>query len=297
MQQFAKIGVFLTGAPADAGAIAHAGLIAQIASTEQILCLCDGETYTPGGQPDAASVEAEVRKHLPAGVHDRVEVRLFSDNSLAQTLRLARDEKLDLLVKGRRLPANELAKPTLFTRLVRKAPCTTLVVPGMTRVHMTRLLVPVDFSDHSRLALETAIDFARAAGKQAGQSPQVVVLTTFAVEYGYAKTGVTLPEAAAQIEAATCDRLKRFLAGVDTSGVEFDSVCMCSEQTSAAIHEVAAARRMDMIVVGSRGASASVVAILGSTAEAVVVSAALPVLVVKKKGETTGLLNALLAEM
>jgi nucleotide-binding universal stress UspA family protein len=51
---------------------------------------------------------------------------------------------------------------------------------------------------------------------------------------------------------------------------------------------------MDMIVVGSRGLSRSAAAILGSTAERVLTCSPLPVLIVKRKGETVHLLDALL---
>jgi nucleotide-binding universal stress UspA family protein len=82
---------------------------------------------------------------------------------------------------------------------------------------------------------------------------------------------------------------------LDTSGVEFQAVCTCSEQTPEAVHDLAAVRKMDMIVVGSRGLSRSAAAILGSTAERVLTVSPLPVLIVKRKGETVHLLDALLA--
>lgn len=294
MIPFKKVGLFFTGSSADQAAIEYAAKIAELAGSQQILCISEAEDeqHAP---VDAADLRGRMAAALPAALHANIEVRIFEDNGLAEMLRAARDEELDLIVRGRRLPSHQLGNQLACARLERKAPCSTLIVPTPARVHMTRLLVPVDFSEHSRLSLETAIELAKAAGAAAGETPQVAVETTFAVHYGYHMTGTTLPEAAANIEAAARRDLDEFMAGIDTSGVQFDTVLMCSEQTSQSIHEVAVSRRMDMILVGSRGATPSAAAILGSTAEHILASSAIPTLVIKKKGETVGLLNALLS--
>ena len=75
-------------------------------------------------------------------------------------LRVAHDE-LDVVVVGRRLPSEQVGIGAAFSKLARKCPCSVLVVPSHARVHLSRMLVPVDFSEHSKLALEQAIDVAR----------------------------------------------------------------------------------------------------------------------------------------
>jgi nucleotide-binding universal stress UspA family protein len=52
---------------------------------------------------------------------------------------------------------------------------------------------------------------------------------------------------------------------------------------------------MDAIVIGSRGATLPADALLGVTTERVLLNASCPVLVVKRKGETFGFLDAVLA--
>ncbi len=67
-----------------------------------------------------------------------------------------------------------------------------------------------------------------------------------------------------------------------------------SDSTETAIQEAAIAHRADLIVLGSRGKGA--VFLLGSVTERVLHAAVLPVLIVKRKGETVPLLEALFGE-
>lgn len=294
MQRFHKIGILLTGSPADESALGYAARIAALANPTRILCVCEEQLH---GQPtgiDPAAIEQQFRTKLGdrAGV---AEFRTSQGHGLTDILRAARDEELDLLVKGRRLPANELSNASA-ARLARKAPCTTLLVPTQTHVHLSRLLVPVDFSEHSRMALQLALEIGRST-QQDGKQTQVLAMSTYAVNYGYAKTGMTMTAAADKIAVATQQQFDKFLQDFDTSGIEFDTFMLCTGRTSRGVHEVATARKLDIIVLGSRGLTSSAAAVLGSTTEDIIMGAALPVLVVKKKGETVGLLNALLDQV
>jgi nucleotide-binding universal stress UspA family protein len=66
-----------------------------------------------------------------------------------------------------------------------------------------------------------------------------------------------------------------------------------SENVPASIYEQAEALDIDLVVVGTRGRSASAAVLLGSVGEQVVRAARVPVVAVKRKGATLGLLDAL----
>lgn len=296
MKRYRRIGVFLTGSPADDVALGFAGRFAQLAESEKVLCV-----FVHGGGPETSRLETidleqlrqRVLDTLPEAVAGNTEVQVHEGNGVAEILRSARDLELDLVVNGRRLPAHQMSVGSAFTKLARKSPCSVLIVPNHWRPHLGRFHVPVDLSEHSRLALETALEIARASVAEGGQ-PQVLVQTVYCVGYGYHKLGMDLDQAVAQQGEVTQKKLDEFLADVDTSGVQFETICTCSEDPAAAAHELASARKMDMIVVGSRGLSPAAAVILGGTAERILVHAPQPVLIVKRKGETIGLLNALL---
>ena len=168
-----------------------------------------------------------------------------------------------------------------------------LVVPVYARVHLERYLVPVDCSDHSRRALELTLALAR---RVAGEKAQVVTQQVYSVGYGYQYTGADFHDAGKKLEEVCNAKLKKFMADLDTSGIEIRSINTCSDDPARAVSDLAIAMKLDVIVIGSRGLSTTMAALLGSTAERILMASPLPVLIVKKKGETTRLLTALLGD-
>lgn len=294
MERLQKLGVFLNGEPGDDEALAFAGLLAQIVKPQLIYCIhvcgVDDPASTPA--PESEAVRQQVWQALGADVVASVEVEVSEAAGLPEMLRAARDRDLDLIVVGRRLPHDQLGVGATFYRLARKTPCDVLVVPDGAHAHLSRLLVLVDGSPHSKMAIETALHLARAGGGR----PQVVAQSVFSVGYGYRYTGKTFEEAARQREALTRKEVDAFLAGIDTSGVDFSVVYTCSEDTAGVAHDLASAKNMDAIVVGSRGATLPAIALLGATTERVLVNSPVPLLIVKHKGETFRFLDAVLAQ-
>lgn len=293
MVRFKRIGVFLNQEPGDDEAISFAGCIACAASAETIsFTVVRGLESAPSETaPDITEIHARILRILPDA--DKHQVEISSATGVYEILRVSRDLDLDLIVVGRRLPNDQLAAGSVFYRVARKAPCSVLLTPEYARTHLSRLLVMVDFSEHSRLALETALVIARACGES---TPQVLVHSTYRVGYGYRYSGMNFDEAAASLKKQTADKLAAFLTGLDTSGLQFETVVACAESATAAAMNLATARNMDAVVLGSRGMTRPAAVLLGSTTEQMVASAPLPVLIVKRKGETTRFVDALLSD-
>lgn len=295
MEQFKKIGVFLDGCPGSDEALEFAAEIASRTDVESLLCV---HVHGRGGivpepDPTPEAFEAEMRKRLPAAVLDRTRFDVHPGGGIAEVLRSTRDESLDLVVVGRRLPSDELGVGSAFTVLARKAPCSVLVVPVYARVHLERYLVPVDCSDHSRRALELTLALAR---RVAGEKAQVVTQQVYSVGYGYQYTGADFHDAGKQLEDVCRNKLRKFMADIDVTGVELTSINTCSDDPARAVTDLAVAMKLDMVVIGSRGLSKTMAALLGSNAERILMASPIPVLIVKQKGETTHLLSALLGD-
>lgn len=293
MKQFQHIGVFLNDEPGDDEALAFADRFAQLAEASSVVCiLVHGMEQELGLElPEQAPLEQRVLSQLSGPVAERTRVEVHSNKGVAEILRSAMDESLDLIVVGRRLPHTQQAAGSAFVRLVRKSPCSVLVVPERTRVHFARIQVLVDGSEHSRMALDTALRIARASKER---SIQIIAHAVYEINFGYRYTGETFHEARTHREDVLREKMKPFLAGIDTDGVEFDVVYSCSHDLASAAYDLASARHLDMIVMGSRGRTKLAAALVGCMTEAVVRNASLPVFVVKKKGETMHFLEALL---
>jgi len=144
---------------------------------------------------------------------------------------------------------------------------------------MTRfetILVPVDFSDHSKEALDTAIQMAVLFGST------VHLLHCYHIQTaGISPYGIVLPEGYyADIRDAAAKRLSDWHELVSNEGIQTESI-LSADSPSVAINLTAEEIGADLIVMGTRGLAGLKHAMLGSVAERIVRLAPCPVLTVK----------------
>lgn len=291
MSEFAKIGVFLSDCPADDAVLEFSAHLSSLRGTTLHCIHVRSEApSTVGDDPDIAQFEATVRKALPPDVAARTTCEVHGGTGIAEVLKSTRDKDLDLVVMGRYLPSSQMGIGSRLTRLVRKCPCSALVIPDHCRPHFSRILVAVDGSKHSHLAMKAALALTERSGDPISQ---LVVQTVRYVDPRHDLAGATFKESAdAQREYGRKD-LEKFLSEIDIGGINVERIVSLSESPAQAIVELAMVRKMDIVVVGSRGPTRTTAAILGSTSEQVLIHCATPVLIVKEKGETLRLLEAL----
>lgn len=217
----------------------------------------------------------------PQGI--RVDCEIVEGAPLAEMLRIAKDGDVDLLVVGR-----DRRGGTLAEKLARKAPCSVLIVPPDGPAVIERVLVPVDFSSHAADAVDVAVAFAEAAKLE-----EVHLLHVYDVPESYLKLGKSYEEFHERIQQLAEERFDAFLDDIDLRGLRPVLHFVQGENVPAVIHEQAEALDVDLVVVGTRGRSASAAILLGSVGEQVVRSAQVPIVAVKRKGSTLGLLDAL----
>lgn len=292
MKRFQKIGVFLFHPQHFAGALAAAGRIAQLAGSQMIYCVHPQTPEEVDGGPGAVEAFREsVRQQLPPDVHSMLEFDIHPGGGIQDILTAARHLELDLVAVGRRMPSDEPTVAMPFARLVRKSPCDVLVVPEGGRTHLSRIVVGVDFSPHSQLALEEAAALSRAAADKTGRPGQLLLVSNSQIGYGYAKLGMTLEQAIEDRKRVIGEQLRNFMEDVDLSGLSIETLVTTGPHNERALLDAAMSRKMDLIMAGSRGTGSLV--LIGSTVERLVHAAGLPVLVVKKKGETLSILDGL----
>jgi nucleotide-binding universal stress UspA family protein len=144
---------------------------------------------------------------------------------------------------------------------------------------MTRfetILAPVDFSDHSKEALDTAIQIAVLFGST------VHLLHCYHIQTaGISPYGIVLPEGYyADIRDAAAKQLSDWHELVSNEGIQTESI-LSADSPSVAINLTAGEIDADLIVMGTRGLAGLKHAMLGSVAERVVRLAPCPVLTVK----------------
>lgn len=284
MRDKKRLAVYQSGRPSDDTAIDYTHAVFKIADVTSIqVVMANDDPKAPRPEPELAPELKEITQiHRTPGI------------GLKDLLAITREQNTDLVIVGRPLPSQHATQGMAFLRITRKAPCSVLVVPTGAYPHFARVLVPVDFSDHSKLALEIG---SRVAYESQEPNPQLLAMSVFNVGYGYSKSGMSLNEACDHMGVTAKQQLADFVDSVELSGAVYEQIVDESTDITEAIGATAAVRHMDIIVIGSRGVTPDTVALVGSTTERMVANMSQPVLVVKRKGETARFLDVLLGRL
>ena len=205
-------------------------------------------------------------------------------------LKLVKIKQVDLVIVGQKKTLK--GSGIISGRLARRCPCSLLFVTEQKEeVKLDKILVPVDFSNHSHLALKRSQELAKKSGAA------LSISHVYNVPKGYYKTGKSFEEFSEIMRQNAEDDFNRFLTRNDLAD-DFDcSYKLTKDGTIASsIHDHAYDTDVDLIVTGSKGRRGAIATsmLLGSVAEKLVfLDAGIPVLIIKSEGENTGILEAL----
>jgi nucleotide-binding universal stress UspA family protein len=235
-------------------------------------------------------IEADLNKliqssHFPTNV--AYEVFAEEGEPMETVLRWARLKDVDLLIMGRKTELE--GSGSLAKQMAQKAPCSVLFLTEKREFKVPKkIMLALDFSDHSNLTL----NFAERLSSELGA--EVVGLHVYEVPSGYYKTGKSYEETAVIMEGHARKDYEQFVQKHNHSRFECLFVTKGESNEGKLIILKAQEINADMILMGSRGRTASAAVLLGSIAEKLVqINNQVPMLIFKKKGETMIFLDAL----
>jgi nucleotide-binding universal stress UspA family protein len=140
-----------------------------------------------------------------------------------------------------------------------------------------KILVPVDFSDHSNAAQETAVEIAKTVGAK------IWILHCYQLHPGgVSPYGIAAPASYQDdVREAVMHRLRESQEKIEAEGVPAEASVLSEFPPPQAIVEMAQGIGADLIVMGTRGLTGIQHVMLGSVAERTVRLAPCPVLTVK----------------
>lgn len=245
--------------------------------------------------PDlAVPVDETLEKEIQYSLRDiqmpddlEYEIIVSEGKPMLQVLKFATNKDVDLIIMGRKTRLE--GSGSLAKTMAQKAPCSVLFLTEDDKVQVPqKVLIPMDFSSHSLLTLS----FAEKISQELGAS--VIGLHIFEVPLGYYKTGKSFDEFAIIMKKHAEDDYRKFLQQNNHGEVSCLFELKTGKGRAEMIIEHAKKQGADMIIMGSRGRTGSAAVLLGSVAETLVNSNnQIPMLIVKKKGETMGFLDAL----
>lgn len=207
-------------------------------------------------------------------------------------LKLSEEKSADMILIGRKVKLSGTGVASL--RLARRASCSLLIVPEGTTPKLTKLLVPSDFSEYSKDALEEAIMIAEKHGKN---NLEIVCQNVFSVPSGYHFTGKTYEEFTQIMQLHAEINYKKFIRKIDTKGIKITPIYTKDDDDDPVEEIVSKAVEIeaDGIIIGAKGRTAATALFIGSMAERLIqYNDSLPLLVTRPKGKNAGILDYIL---
>lgn len=207
-----------------------------------------------------------------------------------EILKFVGKEKMDLIILGHK--SDQKNGGVLIQRLARRAGCSLLVVPKKTKLKFEKILVPVDFSSYSKMALEKAI----ALANRLETTPEVITQNVYQVPSGYHYTGKSFNDFAEIMKEHAQRDYKSFIKDLQLDKVVLqDSYTLDNEEdVIAAIYKKGKKSKADLIIIGAKGRSSTTALFIGSKAEKMVqMDSDIPLMIVRPKGKRAGFMEYL----
>jgi len=249
------------------------------------------EKYPYVKSPVDESLENKIQdlleKHFDSSIQCNKHIEIKEGNPIEEIIKWSKIKEIDLVFMGSKFTEN--SSGTLPRKIVTIIPASILLVPENTFDSVSNILVPIDFSETSKLALEAAIEIA---GKTGGR---ITCQHCFVVPHGYSTVGKSYEEFSGIMKENTQKKFKDFIADIQTN-INITEICTLDKDDNPAklIYNLAEAIQANLVIIGSKGRTGLASLILGSVAEKLMrYDKDIPLLVVKKKDEILDFFDAI----
>ncbi|WP_200976718.1 universal stress protein [Echinicola sp. 20G] len=237
-------------------------------------------------------MKAIVEKHFNKSDDIAISYVVKEGQLSKKILKLAHEKSADMILVGRKttLPGSGVVSQ----RLARRASCSLMIVPeNCKEIKVDKLLVPSDFSDYSKDALEEAIMIAERNGKHV----EIICQNVFSVPSGYHLTGKSYEEFAEIMKVNAQVNFKKFIRKIDTKNVKIDPMYTIDNNDDPVEDIMNKAKELDVdgIIIGAKGRTAATALFIGSIAERLIqLNEDFPLVVTRPKGKNAGILDYIL---
>ncbi|NEM98745.1 universal stress protein [Pontibacter burrus] len=234
----------------------------------------------------------QVLQHFAQLPHVQTEVVIMEGSPLKELLHLAKQHQADLFIVGRKLRIS--GSGILPRKLLRNGRLSVLFVPETGEPKLEHLVVGIDYSDYSMLALDQVL---HTALNRPGL--RITCLHVYDVPTGYITLGIKYEDFETRMRRFAEEKFEQVLTRFPELRERASLKLVKQEQGDdvAGIVLLEAKRaRADMLVIGAKGKSAAALFVLGSITEKILnKDNDIPLMVFKKKNEEIGFLDALIS--
>ena len=296
MDTLNRLLVGLDLSPADQTLIKYTAFICTQLQVRQVTFIhVEGHLETP---PDLVKNLRKENRESEAHIRDMIASRVAADFSelpqvetevlvetgspLKQLLYWATERQADLILVGRKLRLR--GSGVLGQKLLRRGRNSVLFVPEAFEPRLRKVVVRIDFSHHSEMALDRVRHFALAQ-----PDVQVACLHVYQVPTGYITLGMSYEDFDRRMQDIALEKYENLMARFPglQQRVEFVLVRQ-GEHNDVGAMLVMEAKRLhaDMLVMGAKGMTTVAVYVIGSVTEKVLhYDMDIPLLVFENKDE------------
>lgn len=205
-----------------------------------------------------------------------------------EVLKLSKVKVVDLTLLGRK---KELTGSGLNSKKIAKSINSSVIfVTENPPLLLQKILVSIDYSNHSKMAFEIGIALQQKTGAQ------LLSNHVYKVPTGYYKSGKNYEEFAEIMLENTKKDCDRFFKKMDLDGVDYDHTYALDDDPHPAdkIYRTGSEMGVELIMIGSKGRSGPASVLIGSVAEKLVEEGNdIPIMIVKMGKENMSFLDAL----
>lgn len=250
------------------------------------------ELLAPVDETCKKQIQTELDEYFPKDADVAYEIDVVEGNASEIILKWAKVKTVDLVVLGKK--SDLKGSGVRAQKIAKLVHCPVVFVPEVLPRQLEKIVVPIDFSNDSKLALSVA---KTVAEKHDGA--EIICLNVYSVPTGYHYSGKSYEEFAGIMKENAKKDYQSFIEKIkefDTQDIRGAYVLNeGSKDIDEEIYHFALNERADAILIGSRGKTSAAHLLLGSTAEKLLhFNYQIPLFVVKDKNKNIGFLEALL---
>ncbi|WP_420388333.1 universal stress protein [Roseivirga sp.] len=247
-----------------------------------------GDVFGPVDEALEHEINQEVEEHFEMPPNCEGKVVVSTGKITEEILKLSKVKVVDLVILGRKA---ELTGTGLNSKKIAKSISSSVIfVTENPPVKWEKILVSIDYSDHSKMAFEIAAAIQKRSGSMLYSNH------VYKVPTGYYKSGKTYEEFAEIMLENTKKECDRFFKKLDTDGVDYEHTYALDDDPHPAdkIYRTGSEIGVDLIMIGSKGRSGPASVLIGSVAEKLVEEGNdIPIMIVKMGKENMSFLDAL----
>ena len=250
----------------------------------------------PKGMPDDEKIRTSLVEKIDPYFRTlsqvQVEVQVVEGSPLKELLHLSKVNQIDLVVVGRKFHMR--GSGVLAQKILRNGRVSVLFVPeNEDDIVLDHIMVSVDFSDYSLMALERMLNSALPR-----QDVHITCLHVYQVPSGYITLGMSYEDFDERMQGFARNKfeqvLERFPALKERATLRLVKQEIEDDVGELIMLETKRAKA-DLLVIGAKGKSAAALFVLGSVTEKILrYNDDVPMIVFKKDKEEIGFLDALL---